>query len=204
MFDPGSVYVTRKLTIGFAKNGVETKRSLGRQRIVEREFYETLPFIKWTRADQAEAIKRGYFLERSRADNHVIVIPLPRDLFSSDADVMREAMRRAREGEAHAVKLITFVLQQDQRGWSGTWESPTIETYRPSLIWYKEHVRGERPTPRGESRNGRYQPTGRSRGRPRGTVAEHALRRDLQMKEYNASGTALPYADWCKTQNYRP
>jgi hypothetical protein len=251
MFDAGTVYVTRKITIGYPTDP-SNSRAYGRVRKVERVFRERIEFLTWTKADQAEAVKRGYFIERSRWDNHATVIPLPHGQFTTDADVMREGKRLAIAGDAHALHLCLFVVQQDKYGWSGTWESPTIETYKPSLMWYKELTnaprvatqrRAQLPPPTMADRTERddlreelhrvsgggltldhwlYQqprhasfhaelaylrtalnlptPRPRSKGRPRGTVAEHAALRERQFSEWQALNIDEPFHIWWRRQ----
>jgi hypothetical protein len=188
MFDPGSVYVTRKITIGFAKlndDGVANPRSKGRERMVERVFRETIPFITWSIENQSEAVRRGYFLERSAVDNHATVIPLPHGPFKTDADVMRGGKRMALAGDDHSLHLCLFVLQQDQHGWSGTWENVTIARYHPQLLWYKRHVNG---------------PAARKDHTPKPSPAERTELDDLRHELWRRSAGGTSFDAWLGAQ----
>jgi len=89
--------------------------------------------IIWDRAKQTEAVDRGFFIERDRTDNHARVLPRGRE---TDADIMRELVAQARTGDGFATLTIQFIAQQDQYGYSGTWEK-SIERWSPHLLWYK-------------------------------------------------------------------
>src|SRR5271166_6432652 len=63
----------------------------------QRNFAAPLGAIKWTMADQARAVERGYFLKRDceqdgcrnrSGDNHARVLPLDASPYASDTDVM--------------------------------------------------------------------------------------------------------------------
>ena len=147
-----------------------------------------LPYIKWLVIDQVEAVKRGYFIARA-SDNHARVLPLPHGSFAGDADVMNAAERLALHHDAHALKLVAFVAQQDRFGWSGVWETRAVETCSRTLTWFKAwHAASAetRAKPRGRKHGPtgyavKRQPTGRPRGRPRKeTPDERTIRMDRE------------------------
>src|SRR5208282_309018 len=82
----------------------------------------------WTVDDQVAAVDRGFFVERFippdvsgnlGADNHARIIPL--HTHESDAAIITCAERVAEAGDPFALKLLAFVKQQDEYGYSGTW-----------------------------------------------------------------------------------
>jgi hypothetical protein len=107
------------------------------------------PLFIWSKADQFEAVKRGYFIERALKDNHAVVLPLitnPR----TDTGIMRDAARRVRaSADPHAIKLCQFVQQQDEYLWPGMWETVTIETClsrdASKMRWFKAYAEANDP-----------------------------------------------------------
>lgn len=165
LFDAGSVYQ------GLDDGGVAvTLRALRR--------VKTVAYLKWTKADQFEAVKRGYFIERGK-DNHAIVITLEsrptiktravidgcfsvdRERPETDAEIMKDAMRLWRAGDGHAAHLIAFVTQQDMYKWVGVWDV-AVETFTERLVWFKL-MSGATPSMRAYA-----SALARGRGRPRG------------------------------------
>jgi hypothetical protein len=156
------------------------------------EVLHHVPFIKWTVDDQAEAVKRGYFVERHAHDNHAIIIPLPLHTFKSDSEVMSSEMKRAKDGDRWTIeRFLPFVVQQDQRGWTGTWDK-AIETYNAKLIWYRTRVAATRAARDAAAAS-------KPRGRPKGTPYARELFAEQQFKAWPVA-SGVTFHDWCKTQ----
>ena len=123
--------------------------------------------IKWSRADQAAAVDRGYFVARHGlnelenlpvcnygSENRAVIIPLGNSPYLSDADVMDAVERAAFHRDRHAMKLILFVEQQDRHGYSRSW-NPAIESLTKTLTWYKQIKARERAIARTLTEQGR-------------------------------------------------
>lgn len=105
------------------------------EHIHQRELARPYLSFEWTQSDQAEAIKRDFFLQRHAPRNHVWV----RSVSGRDTDsaVCNELERYAFLGDPHALKALLFIEQQDRYGWSGAWDRPAIETMG-QLRWFKD------------------------------------------------------------------
>jgi hypothetical protein len=105
--------------------------------------------LTWDKADQFEAVKRGYFIERA-SDCRVRVLPLVGSRYFNDEEIMNDAVARAFRLDEHAVKLIKFVAQQDEHKCLGAWGSPTIELCRIDCVaskmrWFKAYAEANDP-----------------------------------------------------------
>lgn len=91
--------------------------------------------LNWSVHDQAEAVDRGFFLERCTTDNHVRVIPTKKT-FDTDKEVVDTLMMQAFLGDSFAGKAMAFIEQQDTYAYSSVWDD-RISTYNQQLRWYK-------------------------------------------------------------------
>ena len=107
-----------------------------------------IPLIRWTKKWQGWAIDNGFFLERSTLfdpgkggalahsdDEHVRVLPLGN--YATDQDVMNMLERAIFHRDPFAELALEFIEQQDKYGYSGMWDSITIQTFDHNLLWYK-------------------------------------------------------------------
>ena len=100
--------------------------------------------IKWTMADQAAAVDRGYFLERGEYER-VRVLPLQHGKWTDDAGVMASIEQSAFSRDPHAMRALAFIEQQDAYGYIGAWDNTIgaagrtgIQYWTSTLRWYKE------------------------------------------------------------------
>ena len=91
----------------------------------------------WFVFDQAEALKRGYFLERVTPRNDVRIVPTDA-CQHTDLDICNALEQAAFHGDEHAMKALAFIEQQDRFGWSGMWAIRDIEHKSSALRWWKD------------------------------------------------------------------
>jgi hypothetical protein len=105
--------------------------------------------VTWTRADQFEAVKRGYYVARAD-DRHAWVVILNGSQFKDDTGVMASEDKNWRTtGDPHALKLCQFVAQQDWHKCAGAWESPSIAVLNSPnprrMRWFKAYAEANDP-----------------------------------------------------------
>lgn len=121
--------------------------------------------LTWDKVDQFEAVRRGYFIERD-SEHGARVLPLVGSRYLSDAEIINAATARAFSMDAHAIKLIKFVAQQDEHKCLGAWSSPTIALCRidcdaRKMRWFKAYAEAADPDRNPELKRNQG-------GRPRG------------------------------------
>jgi hypothetical protein len=101
------------------------------------------PIIRWTRERQARAIQDGWFLERDRSTNYVVLRALPKGALLSAQDAWAHLERQVFRNSPFHATAIAFIEQQAKHQYSYAWE-PVCQTFRPSLRWLKTLARDQR------------------------------------------------------------
>lgn len=114
----------------------------------QRAFSPTGQANRWTVELQDECVKRGFFFERTLPHNDVRIIPIRDEdnvryhvnytdwLHYDEAGIMDALLDGAAHNVSFDIVAVAFITQQDEYGYSGVWDK-SVETYNPSLRWYK-------------------------------------------------------------------